>query len=327
MGARGGVSACGWEWGGVPAKHVFRGTQNDRKFKDLVPHASLTYNLGSGNPRQHPVDMDHDVKRQRTTATDEERSERKNTSSTASYASATASASASSDSLFIPAANDDDEESEEDSEEEEEEKEVKDFATLVEAICTNATKNLDGPWGSCFGQLPTLEQAKQLAGALELNTSLTRIRITDTAEDGGIGDDVWAVLFAAFGRGATPNLKSLNLEWNELGDDAAAALAACVRAGGLSNLKYLQLNHNPMGDAGAICIADCASMGGFPELKELNISNNSVDFGCKATTEFLTACVSSGSFPKLGRMYINDDPWPKKLEEACKARKIVLRHY
>lgn len=200
------------------------------------------------------------------------------------------------------------------------------FASLVDAVRENAIKTIDV-------ELPmapsTPEQMKELADALEKNTSITWIAITQTqdeGEDDGIGDDMWAVFFAALGRGAAPNLTHLNLEGNEFGDDGAAALAACVRAGALSKLKHLQLNHNPMGDAGALALADCASAGGLPELKELNISNNSVEVA-GATAAALKACIATGHFPKLNRMYVNEDPWSKALEAACKARDIVLRHY
>ena len=276
-----------------------------------------------------------EAKRQRTAATGE--------SACAEPASAavTASATAASSTLLssIEANSDDDDDDDDDESEGEEEDEseegegdekVTDFASLVDAVRTSSITHLKGPWGDMSHlalDLPTKAQAEQLADALELNTSLTKISITDTEGVGGINDDVWTALFAAIGRGALPNLKYLNLECNEFNDTAAAALAACVHAGGLANLQHLQLNHNPMGDAGAIAIAGCASAGGFPELKELNMSNNGVNFGRKTTRDTFTACVSAGCFPKLGRMYINDEPWPSALEEACKARKIVLRHY
>ena len=64
-----------------------------------------------------------------------------------------------------------------------------------------------------------------------------------------MGDGAAAALAALLEEGAMPNLKGLELSFNQIADDGVAALASALRGGALPSCMSIYLNDNPGSDA------------------------------------------------------------------------------
>ena len=159
------------------------------------------------------------------------------------------------------------------------------FSEILKKIIKNkygSTLNLDN---NEIG----VEGAKELAEALETNTSLTTVILSNN----GIGDRGAIALATALR--ANHTLKSLDLSNNGIGDRGANMLADALGTNDTLKIKSLNLGNNDIGDRGAIALA--GALGTNKTLTTLNLTAN--DIGEEGAIALATALGTNKTLTSL----------------------------